>query len=141
MTGPFRFGPLVTPDGVTFRLWAPDAKRVALVCDGASERMNQTDGGWFSLPMPGARLRTLYKFRIDDDIEVPDPASRYQPDDVNGPSEVIDPSYDWQARDWRGRPWQDCIFLELHVGTFTLQRNFRGVIDKLDAVVDSARSS
>src|SRR5690242_15531373 len=117
MTAAWRFGPLLTPAGVIFRLWAPGARHVELVRDAAPTAMNQTEAGWFSINAPGARPGTLYKFRIDDDVEVPDPASRYQPDDVNGPSEVIDPAYDWQSRDWRGRPWPECIFAELHVGT------------------------
>jgi malto-oligosyltrehalose trehalohydrolase len=96
--------------------------------------MQQSDSGWFSVTIPGARSGTRYKFRIDDEIDVPDPASRFQPDDVHGPSEVIDPRYDWQAEDWKGRPWHECIFLELHVGTFTPQGTFRSAIDKLDHV-------
>ena len=80
---------------------------------------------------------THYKFRIDDEIDVPDPASRFQPDDVHGPSELIDQAYDWQARGWKGRPWHECVFLELHVGTFTGDGTFRGAIDKLDHVAEA----
>jgi maltooligosyltrehalose trehalohydrolase len=127
------FGPLITPENVIFRLWAPGAQRVELLHDKAHE-MRRTDDGWFKLGIPGAKPGDRYKFRIDGEIEVPDPASRFQPDDVHGPSEVIDQAYDWQARGWHGRPWHECVFLELHVGTFTEAGTFRGIIDKLDHI-------
>jgi malto-oligosyltrehalose trehalohydrolase len=64
---------------------------------------------------------------------VPDPASRYQPDDVHGPSVIVDPrSYAWQARAWRGRPWHEAVLYELHVGAFTPEGDFDGVRRRLD---------
>ena len=60
---------------------------------------------------------TRYRFRIDGGRRVPDPASRCNPTDVHGPSEVIDPhAYDWARRRWRGRPWHEAVVYELHVG-------------------------
>ena len=86
----------------------------------------------------GATPGTRYKFRIDGEIDVPDPASRFQPDDVFGPSEVIDHgAYAWQASDWRGRPWQEAVILEAHVGTFTREGTYRAMIDKLDHLVET----
>jgi maltooligosyltrehalose trehalohydrolase len=125
------FGPLITPENVIFRLWAPGAKRVELMHQQTHE-MRRSDDGWFKLTIPGARPGDRYRFRIDGEVEVPDPASRFQPDDVHGPSEVIDQAYDWKTLGWIGRPWHECVFLELHVGTFTESGTFRGVIDKLD---------
>jgi malto-oligosyltrehalose trehalohydrolase len=128
------FGPLITPENVIFRLWAPEAQRVELLHRETHE-MRRTDDGWFKLTIPGAQPGDRYKFRIDGKIEVPDPASCFQPDDVHGPSEVIDHSaYEWQTRGWAGRPWHECVFLELHVGTFTKDGTFRDVTDKLDEV-------
>jgi maltooligosyltrehalose trehalohydrolase len=128
------FGPLILPERVIFRLWAPGAQRVALVHEQTRE-MTRTNDGWFKVAVPGARPGALYRFRIDDEIEVPDPASQFQPDGVHGPSELIEQTYDWQMRGWIGRPWHECVFLELHVGTFSEQGTFRGAIDKLDRVV------
>jgi len=130
---PPTFGPLVTAQGVTFRLWAPAANGVAVVFDDARWPM-QREGGWFTVDVPGAQACLRYKFRIDDDLLIADPASRFQPDDVQGASEVIDHDYDWRSADWKGRPWQEAAFLELHVGTFTPQGTFRAAIDKLDHV-------
>jgi malto-oligosyltrehalose trehalohydrolase len=128
-----RFGPLLTERGVQFRLWAPNAKIVELMIDGP--HVMQRDGGWFMLDAAAVTAGTRYQFRIDGELTIADPASRSQPGDVNGPSEVIDHAYDWQCTDWKGRPWQEASFLELHVGTFTREGTFRAVIDKLDHVV------
>jgi malto-oligosyltrehalose trehalohydrolase len=130
-------GPRLSADGVTFRLWAPAAKHVELMLDGP-HAMRSRPGGWYELAIAGAGSGTRYKFRIDGEIEVPDPASHFQPQDVSGPSEVIDHGqFAWQARDWRGRPWEDAALLELHVGTFTAGGSFRSAIERLDHVVDT----
>ncbi|GLH78295.1 malto-oligosyltrehalose trehalohydrolase [Bradyrhizobium sp. SSBR45G] len=132
-----QFGPEITRDGVTFRLWAPAAKRVDLVLDGRHE-MQRRDGGWYTLDVAGAGAGTRYKFRIDDELDVPDPGSDFQPEDVFGPSEVIDHrAYAWRSENWRGRPWQDAVFLESHVGTFTPEGTYRAMIDKLDHLVET----
>jgi malto-oligosyltrehalose trehalohydrolase len=132
MTAP-RFGPLVSPQGVRFQLWAPGTQNVDLVLDTARPMVASRDG-WFTLDVPGARPGTRYQFRIDRDLTIADPASRFQPDDAAGPSEVIDPAYDWQCTSWKGRPWEDVSFLELHVGTFTAAGTFRAAIDRLDHI-------
>jgi maltooligosyltrehalose trehalohydrolase len=137
MSPPPQFGPALTQRGVTFRLWAPAAKNVELMLDRAFPMQARPDG-WYELTLEGAGPHTLYKFRIDGELEVPDPASHFQPQDVFGPSEVVDHgAYDWQVTDWRGRLWQDAAFLELHVGTFTPAGTFRGAIEKLDHVAET----
>ena len=130
MTG-HQFGPVLTDNGVTFRLWAPAAKSVDLLTDTA-HTMTANDAGWFTVHIPDARAGTRYRFRIDGELTIPDPASRFQPEDVHGPSEVIDHGHDWQCPEWKGRPWHETCFLELHVGTFSEAGTFRAAIDKLD---------
>ncbi len=129
------FGPRVGRDEVTFRLWAPAARQVELMLDGARQMLRLADG-WHALTVPGASAGTRYRFRIDGEREVPDPASAFQPDGLEGPSEVVDHRFDWQAMEWRGRPWHEAAFLELHVGAFTDAGTFLAAIDKLDHVVD-----
>ncbi len=132
-----QFGTRLTADGALFRLWAPAAKRVDLLLE-KSRPMRRGDDGWFSLDIPGVKAGARYKFRIDDDIDVPDPASAFQPDDVAGPGEVIDhSSYRWRASDWRGRPWPETVLIETHVGTFTREGTYRAMIGKLDHLVAS----
>jgi maltooligosyltrehalose trehalohydrolase len=131
-----QFGARLTPDGTSFRLWAPAAKRVDLLLERPYP-LRRGEDGWFCADISGAKAGTLYKFRIDDEIDVPDPASAFQPDDVSGPSEVIDhASYKWRATGWRGRPWQETSVIESHVGTFTQEGTYRAMIGKLDHLVE-----
>jgi malto-oligosyltrehalose trehalohydrolase len=130
-----QFGVTLSADGATFRLWAPAAKRVDVLLD-RPHALHRGDDGWFSANIAGVTAGTLYKFRIDDEIDVPDPASAFQPQDVSGPSEVIDHgTYPWRARDWRGRPWAETVLIETHVGTFTPDGTYRAMIDRLDHLV------
>jgi maltooligosyltrehalose trehalohydrolase len=130
-----QFGARLTADGASFRLWAPGAKRVDLLLE-KPQPLRRSEDGWFFADIAGVKAGTLYKFRIDDEIDVPDPASAFQPDDVSGPSEVIDhASYQWRASGWRGRPWQETVVTETHVGTFTQEGTYRAMIDKLDHLV------
>src|SRR4029077_8050233 len=132
-----QFGARPTADGTSFRLWAPAAKRVDLLL-AKSRAMQRGEDGWFSADVPGVKAGARYKFRIDDEIDVPDPASAFQPDDVSGPSEVIDhSSYSWRASHWRGRPWHETVVTEAHVGTFTQEGTYRAMIGKLDHLVAS----
>jgi maltooligosyltrehalose trehalohydrolase len=129
------FGAKLTAEGTSFRLWAPAARRVDLLLK-EPHLLKRGEDGWFTVDVPGVRAGAHYRFRIDDEIDVPDPASAFQPEDVFGPSEVIDHSaYCWRASDWRGRPWHETVLLEAHVGTFTPQGTYRAMIDRLDHLV------
>ena len=130
-----QFGARLTADGTLFRLWAPAAKRVDLLLE-KPQPLRRGEDGWFCADLTGVKAGVRYKFRIDDEIDVPDPASAFQPDDVSGPSEVIDHAgYRWRATDWRGRPWQETVAIETHVGTFTPEGTYRAMIGKLDHLV------
>jgi maltooligosyltrehalose trehalohydrolase len=132
-----QFGVGLTENGATFRLWAPAAKRVDLLLD-KPHAMSRGGDGWFSAEVAGVRAGARYKYRIDDEIDVPDPASDFQPEDVAGPSEVIDhAAYRWRARDWRGRPWRDVVVVETHVGTFTPGGTYRAMVERLDHLVQT----
>ncbi len=117
--------------GVRFRLWAPAAREVAVIVDNSSFKMTRSEEGWFERveeAAPGAR----YRYRIDAAVEVPDPASRFQPRDAEGPSEVVDArAFAWQDAGWRGRPWREAVIYELHVGAFSSPGNYKGVLEKL----------
>jgi maltooligosyltrehalose trehalohydrolase len=134
------FGAECVRDGVRFRFWAPGANQVGLRLDsdsGTDVPMRSVGDGWFELTTPDAHVGTLYQFRIDSDQLVPDPASRFQPEGVHGPSEVIDSqSYKWNDENWRGRPWEEAVLYELHVGTFTPEGKFAAAEKKLDYLAD-----
>ena len=127
-----RFGPRLTPGGASFRLWAPTARRVDVLLE-KRHPLQRGDDGWFSADISGVAAGARYRFRIDDEIDVPDPASAFQPEDVSGPSELIDHAdYRWRAAGWLGRPWHETVVIETHVGTFTPQGSYRAMIEKLD---------
>ncbi len=129
------WGPvLLAPDRSRFRLWAPGCETVTLEIDGGdSVSMMRDDDGWFEAEAPvGAEGR--YRFRISDELAVPDPASRAQADDVHGWSVVVDrDAYCWRTDDWRGRPWEETILYECHPG---VTGGFTGMIETLPALVE-----
>jgi maltooligosyltrehalose trehalohydrolase len=119
------FGAEVSDGEVRFALWAPTARDVSLVLDGRQAPMPEEGEGWRRLIVPGAHAGMRYRFLIDGHLEVPDPASRFHPDDVSGPSEVVDPrAYQWQIAGWKGRPWEDAVLYEVHIGTATPEGTF-----------------
>lgn len=133
------FGATIEPGGVRFRLWAPDVKTVDLCLDGPmGERVHPMTGGadgWFETLCEEAHAGSRYLYRLPSGQKVPDPASRFQPDDVHGASEVIDPcAFEWTDTTWTGRPWDEAVIYELHAGTFTRQGGFDGVLAKLDHI-------
>lgn len=130
------FGAEPQADGqVRFRLWAPAHGAIKLELEGRPEplEMQAGEGGWHELLTPEAGPGSRYRFVLPDGMKVPDPASRYQPQDVHGPSEVVDPgAYRWKTVGWKGRPWEEAVVYELHVGAFTPEGTFRAAIAKLD---------
>jgi malto-oligosyltrehalose trehalohydrolase/4-alpha-glucanotransferase len=121
---------------VRFRLWAPPHREVQVELDGETVAMQPVGEGWHELVTDRALAGTRYRFVLPDGLRVSDPASRYQPEDVHGPSEVVDPAaYAWRDADWSGRPWHEAVVYELHIGAFTPEGTFRAVIGKLDHLV------
>jgi len=130
-----QFGPALTATGASFRLWAPAARDVSVVLDRAHPM--RRDGNWFVADVEGVQAGDLYRFKIDGELDIPDPASHFQPDDVQGASEIVDHRYDWCCADWKGRPWEQAVFLEAHVGTFTREGTYRAMIERLDHLVET----
>jgi maltooligosyltrehalose trehalohydrolase len=129
------FGTQIRSDGVTFALWAPSAREVALVCDESELAMPQVGHGWYRLAVPAAHAGSRYCFRIDGKLDVPDPASRRQADNVKGRSVVVDPaSFEWSDAAWHGRPWEDVVLYEAHVGAATPEGTFAALTERLDAI-------
>ncbi|HZP36269.1 MAG TPA: malto-oligosyltrehalose trehalohydrolase [Methylomirabilota bacterium] len=134
------FGATVADDGSTrFRLWAPGAQRVELWLDTPPRAvaMTRDASGWAEHVARDAPAGTRYRYRIDGELLVPDPAARYQPGDVHGASEVVDPlAYAWRDAQWTGLPPERLVFYELHVGTFTPEGTYAGVQGRLDHLAD-----
>ncbi len=140
------------------RVWAPTAKRVALrPADFQSSQISKRgltpvgltgvaaqdvglareEGGYFSGRAPWLRAGVRYWLVLDDTQVFPDPASRFQPDGVHGPSEVIDPgAFTWRTHAWRPQPLDELAIYELHVGTFTPEGTFAAAADRLPALAE-----
>lgn len=121
-----------------FRVWAPDHASVDLVLERGGRRevrpLARADRGYWGGVFDDVRPGDRYRYRLggDDGRTFPDPASRFQPDGVHGPSEVIDPAtFQWTDHDWRPPRREELVIYELHVGTFAPQGTFRGAIERL----------
>lgn len=120
-----------------FRVWAPCAEKVEL-----KQLPNETivpllpeERGYWQLETE-ASGEGLYWYVIDGK-EMPDPASRSQPQDIFGPSQLVDDEqFQWQDQQWKGMPLKDMILYELHVGTFTPEGTFAGVQSKIPYLLE-----
>jgi maltooligosyltrehalose trehalohydrolase len=125
---------LIGVNRTRFRFWAPSKQQVNLEIDGmAPIPMNPLPQGWFEAEADcGAGAR--YRYRVSDDLAVPDPASRAQAGDVHDASIVCDPgSYQWKNTEWKGRPWHETVLYELHPGTCG---GFAGITQQLPALAE-----
>ncbi|TFZ33431.1 malto-oligosyltrehalose trehalohydrolase, partial [Pseudomonas syringae] len=104
------------PEHPRFALWAPDASSVSAEMQyGQSLAMLPQSDGWFVLEAR-CKAGTRYRFRLDHELDVPDPASRAQLADVHSESLVVDPdAYSWQHTAWTGRPWHQAVIYEVPV--------------------------
>ncbi len=124
------FGATLLGNGeARFRFWAPALRHVALVFEGRDPiKMNRLENGWFEVTA-ACEAGAAYQYQVDENLLVADPAARAMRGDVFGASIVCDPqAYAWKAQGWKGRPWHEAVFYELHVGAFG---GFRGVQEAL----------
>jgi maltooligosyltrehalose trehalohydrolase len=128
-------GATIQPDeSCIFNVWAPSASEVQVHLVSPRDElipMDRREHGYYSarvakLP-PGAR----YFIRVNGQSDVPDPASRYQPEGVHGPSEIVSSDFAWTDIHWFGVPLRDYVIYELHVGTFSPEGTFDGIIPYL----------
>ncbi|MDK9722991.1 MAG: malto-oligosyltrehalose trehalohydrolase [Rhodospirillales bacterium] len=126
------FGPSLSKSGTTFRIWAPDCEAMDVCLLDRRIPMTPQQDGWHSVFVEGIGAGSRYGFARPHGKPLPDPASRFNPEDVHGLSEVIDPAaYCWRQKDWRGRPWYEAIIYELHIGAFTPEGTFSAAVKRL----------
>ncbi|MBV9430567.1 MAG: malto-oligosyltrehalose trehalohydrolase [Hyphomicrobiales bacterium] len=134
---PMPFGAELGPDGTRFSLWAPTARKISLLVDDEEYPLPDLGEGWRELTLPQTQAGARYAYKVDESPPVPDPASRFQPDDVAGRSLVIDPcAYTWEDPQWRGRPFEEAVLYELHVGTATPEGSYAALTQKLAELGD-----
>jgi maltooligosyltrehalose trehalohydrolase len=128
-------GANVSSDGVRFRVWAPKSSFVSLIVTGESREilLGPQEKGYFTAVVKDLGPGTRYLYLLDAGQPRPDPVSRFQPEGVHGPSEVIDPGeFKWDDQDWKGIPLGEMILYEIHTGTFTSDGTFEAIIPFLD---------
>ncbi|MCJ8210942.1 malto-oligosyltrehalose trehalohydrolase [Mucilaginibacter sp. RS28] len=125
----------VSKGGVKAVVWAPNAKNVSLrICNGRIDLpMEQKDLGYWHLQTDQLKDGDLYRFVLDGEKFLPDPASLSQPEDVHGPSQVVDlKTFQWTDEGWDNPALESYLLYELHAGTFSPESNFAGIEAKLD---------
>jgi maltooligosyltrehalose trehalohydrolase len=134
-----RLGAHLRDGGVEFTVWAPDHHGVDVVLrepDEISVPMTATAGGYHVAFVEGIGAGARYRYALDTDHVLADPASRAQPDGVHGDSEIVAPDFAWLDTAWPGRPLAEYVIYELHVGTFTPEGTFTAAISRLDDLVE-----
>ncbi len=133
-------GAVWPPGGAcNFLLWAPKVEKVDVHIVHPSElrvAMQPSQGGYFSAAVEEIAAGALYRYCLDGRTERPDPASRFQPQGVHGPSEVVDTDFAWTDKGWFGIPLEQYILYEIHVGTFTPQGTFDAIIPRINELRD-----
>jgi len=121
-----------------FRVWAPGVKKVEVHFSFPRDLVVplQDENGYHQAVLEGAGPGSLYFYRLDGEKERPDPASRFQPQGVHGPSQVVSPFFPWEDKGWFGLPLRDYVIYELHVGAFSPEGTFIGTVAYLDELKD-----
>jgi maltooligosyltrehalose trehalohydrolase len=131
----------VDPTTTRFRVWAPKRKTVEVETEGASGTtlfpLVKETGGYFVGTIDGLGPNDCYKYRLDGEVSRPDPASRFQPHGVHGPSQVIDPNaFDWQDDGYCGVEKSNLVIYEMHVGSYTEEGTYRAAIERIGELKD-----
>ena len=135
-------GAHVCGDAVHYRTWCEHEHAEVLIVNAQRQvlrtvQLNAEGGGYFSGLDQNGRAADLYRYRLGETGDSPDPASRFQPQGVHGPSMVVDPAaFRWTDQSWKAPSYRDLIVYELHLGTFTEPGTFRAAIGKLDYLVE-----
>jgi len=130
-------GATVENGATRFCAWAPEIKLVEVVIEtpghqGAAFPMIRSEAGFHCATLPGILEGDLYRYRLDGRGPFPDPASRFQPQGVHGPSQVVDwRRFPWTDSEWPGVPLEEIVLYELHVGTFTEEGSFAAAMERL----------
>lgn len=133
-----KIGAWYDPAGSEFILWSPLRRQVELLLESPSSAhpMQKDGAGYWKLTIPadpGAR----YRYRLDGESICPDPASFYQPENVHGPSELVNNAgFSWTDETWEGIPLSNMIIYELHTGCLSCSHDFDGILQKLDYFLD-----
>lgn len=126
-------------DRCRFRVWAPHHEGLSVRLLGEVERiepLSPAGDGYHEATIEGARTGANYLLRLPDGVDRPDPASRFQPEGPHGPSQIVELRFDWTDQAFTNPAMARHVIYELHVGTFTPEGTFEGIIPRLAALRD-----
>ena len=137
----YSVGPqFIDSSSVAWKTWAPYAKSVAIEILGLTpQRIPLTPQplGYWQTVVANVSSGSQYRYILNEETVRPDPVSRFQPEGIHGPSELINPqSFQWNDHRWKGLPQEDLIIYELHPGTFTKIGTFEAIIPCLPYLRD-----
>jgi len=93
--------------------------------------MNRGASGYYQALVEGVEPGGRYLYQLDGAALRPDPASRFQPEGVHGPSQIVCADFSWDDTSWFGLPLNRYVFYELHVGTYSREGNFDAIVPRL----------
>ncbi|WP_320172708.1 alpha-amylase family glycosyl hydrolase [Maridesulfovibrio sp.] len=130
------FGARLQEDGkCSFRIFAPHAQQVKIKIQNQQNdfyTLIPSQYGFHEITLDEVQSGALYSYVLDDGPSIPDPASSWQPDDLKNASAVIGHHFfDWSGDNFSGLPMSEMILYEAHIGTFSPEKNFQGLISKL----------
>lgn len=136
-----KIGPHFLQNGkCKFTVWAPSVADIALHIIYPENKvipLRKTGNGYWECKLEAINSNYLYYYRINNSIERPDPASKFQPNGVSGPSRVLaHRDFRWKDKNWHIFDFKKLVIYELHIGTFSSEGTYSGVISKLDYLVD-----
>jgi maltooligosyltrehalose trehalohydrolase len=128
---------MIGSDKTSFKVWAPYAPKLSVKIFSRKTTqiitLKKERNGYFSGTAENVCNGDRYYYKFGDGRELPDPVSRFQPEGVHGPSQIIDPlTFLWKDKNWKGVPLKDLIIYELHVGTFTRDGTFTSITPYLE---------
>jgi maltooligosyltrehalose trehalohydrolase len=131
----------VDPNGVHYSVWAPGKRCARVTIHGTRNQRivnlkPEPDGFWSGCDESGTAGDT-YLITLDDDLALPDIASRFQPHGVHRRSECIDPSaFEWHCTSWQRPRWTGQSIYEMHIGALTPEGTYRAAAEKLGLIRD-----
>lgn len=141
-------GSLPYDDGVTFRVWAPNAREVRVAGDfnnwnSTEPKLVSEGNGYWSLDYRNAEAGDQYKYVIwtgADTLWRIDPYTQQLTNSV-GNAVVFDSTYPWTTNNFTMPGWNETVIYQMHIGTFNdspggLPGNFNSAIARLDHVRD-----
>lgn len=121
-------GSIVGPEGVTFRVWAPNANKVYVTgtfndWNDIENELQSENNGYWSVHLENVKVGDEYKFVLQNGENVfqkNDPYAKKMTGSV-GNSVVIDLYEGWEDHEFQLPNFNELVIYEMHIGTFNCE--------------------